>query len=106
MYSPSDIRRQDEFPQDSLTNPNHLYHGFGKFEYEVIIQKLLDASQQQGRWISLAATDFTDLFKDGEQVDISWLEEMAGETELLIKENGEFRLTELTIDTLADKYPS
>jgi len=106
MYSPSDIKRPDEFPQDPLTSPNLLYPGFGKAQYEFIIQRLLDTSQQQGRWISLAPTDFAYLFQDEEQVAASWLERMASETELLVKENGKFRLAQLVIGILADKYPA
>ena len=105
MYSPSDIIRPEEFPQDALTNPDHLYHCLGKFEYEIIAQRLLDASQQRGEWVSLPFGDFVPPFREFKEASRR-LQQMASESRLLTKEKGIFRLTERAIEVLVENHPS
>ena len=105
MYNPSNIKRLDEFPKDALTIPHHLYHCFGKYEYEVIAQRLLDISQQRGDWVSLPTEDFVPPFTNFEGASYR-LQEMAGETLLLTKEEESFRLTKVAIEVLVGNYPS
>lgn len=106
MYTPSNIKKPDEFPQDEFLNPHHLYSGFGKYEYEIIIQRLLEKSQKQGEWISLDPNEFFLLFRDEDRAR-GYLEEMASTTRILTKNGwGRFELTDDAIGVLAENYPS
>ena len=105
MYSPSNIKRPSEFPQNALTNPDHSYHCFGKFEYEIIAQRLLDISQQGGEWVTLFPYQFIPPFRDIGEANRR-LMEMADETGLLTRDRGKFELTKSAIDVLFENYPS
>lgn len=103
MYNPSDIKRPSEFSIDAFVNPNHLYHCFGKLEYEIIAQRLLGFSQLRGKWVSLDSREFIPLFQDHAK---NYLEEMAFTAGILTKNGEEFELTDGAIEVLAKKYPS
>lgn len=105
MHMPSDIKRVDEFEQDVLTNPDHLYAGFGKCEDEMIIQRLLSESQREDKWISLPVTSFVHLFQTS-GLALYRLEDMIELTPHLEREGGEYSLTQRAIDRLIEKYPA
>ena len=105
MYTPLDIKRPDEFSQSILPSPDHLYDCFGKYEYEIIAQRLLDVSQQRGEWVSLHMGDFVPPFTNIGDADV-YLQQMAYQSILLIKEEESFRLTGEAIEVLVEKYPS
>jgi hypothetical protein len=105
MYNPSDIKRPDEFSQDILPASHHLYYCFGKYEYEIAAQRLLDVSQQREEWVSLPVEDFVPPFEDTEDANY-YLQKMAHESRILIKEKESFRLTGEAIEVLVENYPS
>lgn len=104
MYMPSDIKRPSEFEQDVLTHPNHLYTGFGKCEDELIIQRILLESQEEGNWVSLPAESFAHLFKTLGYAQFR-LEDMVERTPHLEREGEEYSLTQRAIERLVEKYP-
>lgn len=103
MYLPPDIKRADEFEQDVLTSPNHLYLGFGKCEDEMIIQRLLSESQKKGNWVSLPVESFVQFF---EEHTLYRLEDMVERTPHLEREGEEYSLTQRVISRLVEKYPA
>lgn len=107
VIRPSDIKSPSELSTStSLIPEHHLYtDSLGKYQYEIIAQKILEVSQQRGEWVSLTYADFVPPFENMEQA-IGWLEQMAWESRHLNKKGKRFELGKTAKKALFEEYPS
>ena len=101
-YQPNDIQTLEYLRQKTGL---HQYLGvFGKSEYEWIMGKIVEASQQAGQWIAVDWPFLKDDHPSYAGGEASHLGQMVNNG-LLELENGKYKLTYASIQRLARKYP-